>query len=215
MYRPAHFDIADADDLRAILGFGGAVHLVTHGPLADGGTGMDASMIPMLFDPSQGEHGALVGHVARQNPQWKAGDGTPAMAIVQGPDAYISPSWYPTKAVTGKVVPTWNYTVLHVHGHLLVHDDPVWLESLVRALTDHHEATMPEPWSVDDAPADYIAASLRGIVGIELRIDRIEGKRKLSQNRTEADVDGAIAGLSTRSAFAALVAEDMRAARDR
>ncbi|MDP2290596.1 MAG: FMN-binding negative transcriptional regulator [Actinomycetota bacterium] len=209
MYRPAHFDIADADELHSLLQAAEALHLIT-----STSDGMDASMLPMLFDPAPGEHGSLVGHLARANPQWRAGDGTPALAIVPGADAYVSPSWYATKAETGKVVPTWNYTVVHVHGHLRVHDDPEWLGALVRALTDRHEAALPRPWSVDDAPPDYIAASLRGIVGVELRIDRIEGKRKLSQNRTAADVEGAIAGLSGREPASQRVADDMRAASD-
>jgi transcriptional regulator len=209
MYRPAHFDIADGEQLHALLRAAGAVHLVTNG---DGG--MDSSLIPMLFDPAVGKHGALVGHVARANPQWKVGDGAPALVIVPAADAYVSPTWLATKSETGKVVPTWNYTVVHVHGRLRVHDDPEWLGTLVRALTDRHEAAMPSPWSVDDAPADYIAATLRGIVGVEVRIDRIEGKRKLSQNRTPADVDGIIAGLAAGDAASQRVAEDMRRARE-
>lgn len=214
MYRPAHFDITDADELHALLRAAGALHLVTHGSETGGAEGMDASMLPMLFDPTLGPHGSLIGHLARANPQWRVGDGTPALAIVPGADAYISPSWFATKALTGKVVPTWNYTVVHVHGHLLVHDDPVWLRALVRSLTERHEAALPKPWSVDDAPVDYIEASLRGIVGVELRIERIEGKSKLSQNRSPADVDGAIAGLAAGDAAAQRVADDMRAARD-
>ena len=129
------------------------------------------------------------------------------MAIFAGPDAYISPSWYATKRETGKVVPTWNYVAVHAYGELVVHDDPVWSADLVRRLTDHHEAARDEPWSVDDAPADFVRAQLRAIVGIELPITRLEGKRKLSQNRPAADVAGVIAGLAAGSPTERAVAD--------
>ena len=121
-----------------------------------------------------------------------------ALAIVRGPDAYVSPSWYPSKADHGRVVPTWNYLTAHVYGELVVHDDAAWVEDLVRRLTAKHEATTAHPWSVDDAPAGYVAGQLRAIVGLELRIARIEAKAKLSQNRSAADVDGVVAGLRGR-----------------
>jgi transcriptional regulator len=114
---------------------------------------------------------------------------------VRGPDAYISPSWYATKREHGRVVPTWNYVTAHVHGELVVHDDPDWVATNVRALTGRHERARAEPWSVDDAPPPYIAGQLKAIVGVEIVIHRIEAKFKLSQNRSLADVDGAIAGL--------------------
>jgi transcriptional regulator len=117
------------------------------------------------------------------------------MAIVRGPDAYISPAWYATKREHGRVVPTWNYVTAHVHGALVVHDDPAWVETNVRALSERHESGRAAPWSVDDAPPPYIAGQLKAIVGIELVISRIEAKFKLSQNRSVEDVDGAIAGL--------------------
>ena len=115
--------------------------------------------------------------------------------IVRGPDAYISPSWYATKAEHGRVVPTWNYVTAHVHGVVTVHDDPAWVAELVRELTDRHEAGRAAPWSVDDAPPKFFAGQLRAIVGVELAIERIEAKFKLSQNRPAADVDGVIEGL--------------------
>jgi transcriptional regulator len=121
-----------------------------------------------------------------------------ALVIVRGPDAYVTPSWYVTKSEHGRVVPTWNYVTAHVYGRLVVHDDPAWLEALVRRLTDRHEATNPLPWSVDDAPPKFIAGQLRAIVGVELVISRVEAKLKLSQNRSGADVDGVVAGLVAR-----------------
>ena len=134
-----------------------------------------------------------------------------SLAIFAGPDAYVSPNWYATKAETGKVVPTWNYEVVHAAGELVVHDDAAWVGDLVRRLTERHEAGQERPWSVDDAPADFVAAQLRAIVGIELRITRLEGKRKLSQNRSAADVRGVIAALAegtpTQRAVARRMAE--------
>jgi transcriptional regulator len=118
--------------------------------------------------------------------------------IVRGPDAYVSPSWYATKAEHGRVVPTWNYLTAHVYGELVVHDDPAWVEGVVRRLTAKHEAASAHPWSVDDAPPPFVAGQLRAIVGIELVITRIEAKAKLSQNRSAADVDGVVAGLRAR-----------------
>jgi transcriptional regulator len=137
---------------------------------------------------------------------------------VRGPDSYISPSWYATKAEHGRVVPTWNYVTAHVYGELVVHDDVQWLDDLVRRLTEHHEGTRDEPWSVDDAPPRYIAGQLRAIVGVELIVSRIEAKLKLSQNRSDADIDGVIRGLedSRDLAGAAVVraARPVRARKD-
>ena len=193
MYRPAAFDVPAIAQLHDAIDVSGLAHLVSL--TADG---LTASVVPLLIDRDRGLNGTLVGHLAKANRHWRdAAAGTESMAIFAGPDAYISPSWYATKQETGKVVPTWNYEVIHAYGALVVHDDPLWLEQLVRRLTDHHEAGRPEPWSVDDAPADFIGGQLRAIVGIELPITRIEGKRKLSQNRSAADVAGAIAGLSS------------------
>ncbi|OMQ14134.1 transcriptional regulator, partial [Modestobacter sp. VKM Ac-2676] len=124
------------------------------------------------------------------------------LVIVRGPDAYVSPSWYATKAEHGRVVPTWDYVVVHVHGALVVHEDPAWLAAHVAALTDVHEGDRAEPWAVDDAPARFVAGQLRAIVGVEVRIARIEANWKLSQNRSAADVDGVVAGLRADGAAA-------------
>jgi len=189
MYVPSHFAAGDAE-VRALLDNHGAADLIT---ATD--DGLLATFLPFVFDPAAGEHGALLGHVARNNDQWRRPPIGDAMVIVRGPDAYISPSWYASKAEHGRVVPTWNYVTAHVYGRLVVHEDPVWLDALVRRLTDRHEQGNPEPWSVDDAPTRFIAGQLRAIVGLELVITRIEAKLKLSQNRPPADIAGVLTGL--------------------
>jgi transcriptional regulator len=189
MYVPAHFAMDDPA-LRELLDQHGAADLVTATP-----EGLVATMLPFVHDGTVGEHGALLGHVARNNPQWRADVAGEALAIVRGPDAYVSPSWYATKAEHGRVVPTWNYVTAHVYGRLVVHDDPVWVEALVRRLTAKHEGGRAHPWAVDDAPRRFVEGQLRAIVGVELQITRIEAKAKLSQNRSEADVAGVVAGL--------------------
>jgi len=191
MYVPSHFAADDAD-IRALLENHGAADLVT--ATTDG---LVATFLPFIFDPTIGEQGALLGHVARNNDQWRRTSIGDAMVIVRGPDAYISPSWYASKAEHGRVVPTWNYVTAHVYGELVVHDDPAWLDTLVRRLTDRHEQGSAEPWSVDDAPSRFINGQLRAIVGLELVITRIEAKLKLSQNRPPADIAGVLAGLET------------------
>ena len=197
MYVPAHFapDAALVDEL---LRNHGAADLVT---VTD--QGLVATMLPFIYVPSAGprsagQHGALHGHLARNNDQWKLSAAGESLAIVRGPDAYITPGWYASKVEHGRVVPTWNYVTAHVYGRLVVHDDPAWTEDLVRRLTARHEAYREHPWSVDDAPRPFIEGQLRAIVGIELEITRIEAKAKLSQNRPPADVEGVIAGLRER-----------------
>lgn len=192
MYVPAHF-AADENAVRELLDNLGAADLIT---VTD--QGMLATFLPFIHDRTTGEHGALLGHVARNNEQWRVPARGDALVIFRGPDAYITPSWYAAKAEHGRVVPTWNYVTAHVYGRLTVHDDPHWLDGLVRRLTDRHESRSAEPWSVDDAPPDYVAGQLRAIVGLELTISRIEAKVKLSQNRPGADIDGVIAGLDAR-----------------
>jgi transcriptional regulator len=192
VYVPSHFAMDDAA-VRDLLTQHGAADLVT--ATADG---LLATMLPFVFEPDAGEHGALLGHVARNNDQWRREAVGEALVIVRGPDAYVSPGWYASKAEHGRVVPTWNYITAHVHGELVVHDDPAWVEGLVRRLTAKHEASLPHPWAVDDAPAPFVAGQLRAIVGVELLITRIEAKAKLSQNRPEADVAGVVAGLEAR-----------------
>ena len=190
MYVPAHFEPGPGD-IQNLLNEPGAANLVTMTAL-----GLLATLMPFAYDPSVGEHGALQGHLARNNAQWSEPAIGEALMIIQGADAYVSPSWYASKAEHGRVVPTWNYSTAHVYGNLVVHEDPAWLAGQVRRLTGVHEAGFDHPWSVDDAPERYIAGQLRAIVGIELVITRIEAKAKLSQNRPDADIDGVIEGLS-------------------
>ena len=189
VYTPSHFAADEAAALE-LLEQVGAADLVT--ATADG---LVATFLPLVFDPARGEHGSLLGHVARNNDQWQRPAVGPAMVIAHGPDAYISPSWYASKAEHGRVVPTWNYATVHVYGQLVVHDDPEWVDALVRRLTVRQEHGREHPWSVDDAPVAFHAGQLRAIVGVELVVDRIEAKFKLSQNRPEADIDGVVAGL--------------------
>ncbi|WP_433657329.1 FMN-binding negative transcriptional regulator [Nocardia sp. CA-128927] len=187
MYVPAHF-AADEQAMHELLTQHGAADLITATP-----DGLVATMLPFVYDAGTR---TLRGHLARNNDQWRRSVVGEALVIVRGPDAYISPGWYPSKAEHGRAVPTWNYATAHVYGQLTVHDDPAWVERLVRDLTERHEAGRPQPWSVDDAPPQFIAGQLRAIVGIELAITRIEAKFKLSQNRLAADIDGVIAGLT-------------------
>jgi transcriptional regulator len=192
VYIPAHFAAGDAA-VTELLTRHGAADLVTVTE-----QGLLATLLPFIYDPGGGPHGVLLGHLARNNDQWKTPALGEALVIVRGPDAYISPSWYPSKAEHGRVVPTWNYLTAHVYGRLVVHDDPGWVEGIVRRLTGKHEAASPRPWSVDDAPPKYVAGQLRAIVGVEVEISRIEAKAKLSQNRPQADIDGVVAGLRAR-----------------
>ena len=186
MYVPAHF-APDDDDVRQLLAHQGAADLITPGP-----DGLDATMLPFVHDP---DRGVLLGHFARNNDHWKRADGTRGLVIVRGPDFYVSPSWYASKDEHGRVVPTWNYMTAHVHGTVTVHDDPDWVEDVVRRLTAMHESGRPAPWSVEDAPEKYFRGQLRAIVGVEVRVERVEGKFKLSQNRPAADIDGVITAL--------------------
>lgn len=178
--------------------------VVTLGP-----DGIDATPVPLLLEPG-GVHGTLVGHLARANPQWRTFDaGVEALVIFRPADAYVSPSWYATKQQDGRVVPTWNYVTVHVWGPLIVHDGRNWLNGLVRKLTDHHERDREPSWSVDDAPPDFIARMLGGIVGIEIPITRMQAKRKLSQNRSSEDVEGVVRGLTAGGESDRRVAELM------
>ncbi len=186
MYIPTHF-AAEDDAIHELLSHHGAADLVTAGP-----EGLEATMLPFVYDR---ERGTLQGHFARNNEHWHHVDGREALVIVRGPDFYVTPSWYASKAEHGRVVPTWNYVVAHVHGTVTIHDDTAWLGDLVRRLTDHHEGRRSAPWSVPDAPEEFVAGQLRAIVGIEVAIERIEAKLKVSQNRPGADVDGVIMGL--------------------
>jgi len=186
MYVPAHFT-PDDDAVHELLANHGAADLITATP-----DGLVATMLPFVYDQ---ERGALRGHVARNNDHWRREIIGDALVIARGPDSYITPAWYASKAEHGRVVPTWNYITAHVHGTLTVHDDPSWVADLVRELTDHHERDRSHPWSVDDAPEKFLAGQLRAIVGVEVTIKRVEAKFKLSQNRPAADIDGVLAGL--------------------
>lgn len=161
-----------------------------------GSSGLFASHIPMVLEQN-GAMGLLKGHISRANTQWR--DFTPsveALAIFSGPQHYITPSWYTEKQEAGKVVPTWNYVVVHAYGHLKVIEDGEWLMAHLESLTQIHEAGFPVPWKVGDAPADYVASLKKGIVGLELAIERLEGKWKVSQNRSEEDRSGVARGLA-------------------
>lgn len=161
-----------------------------------GSEGLSANPIPFILQPDRGPLGTLQGHLARANPQWRDHNGAQdALVVFQGPERYITPSWYATKQQTGKVVPTWNYAMVQVQGRIRVIEDQAWLADQVAALTDRHEADRPESWAVTDAPPAFIAGQLKGIVGIEIEIARIEGKWKVSQNRPEADRSGVVASL--------------------
>lgn len=186
LYVP-RFNLMDPDDVRPFVAHVGTAQLVTVGE--DGIP--DATFLPVLWEGDR-----LVGHLARANGHWRRMvDGSPALAVVTGPDAYVSPSWYATKADHGKVVPTWNYSVVHLRGAVTVHDDPEWVRGLVTRLTDRHEQPRAEPWAVTDAPADYVDKNLRPIVGVELVVGSVEAKAKLSQNRSDEDRVGVARGL--------------------
>ena len=156
-------------------------------------TGLEANHLPMLLQ-AKDQTSVLRGHVARANPVWKAGDGA-ALAIFLGPHAYVSPGWYPSKAETGKAVPTWNYITVHARGAIRWIQDADWLRAHGATLSDTHEEGRAQPWAVTDAPASYIDSLVRAIVGFEITIETLEGKWKLSQNRSDADRDGVRAGL--------------------
>ena len=192
MYNPPHFREERPDVLHRAIREHPFATLVTEGP-----GGIEANHLPFLLDA---ERGVLRGHVARANPVWKDARTTrEALVIFLGPDAYVTPYWYATKAATGKVVPTWNYLTVHARGTLEFFDDAERLRALVTELTETHEAGRASPWAVSDAPSGYIDTMLRAIVGVELTITALEGKYKLSQNRDAADKDGVRAGLAAEN----------------
>jgi len=206
MYVPAHFAVDDANALIARLARRWAGVLVTID--ADGAP--VATHMPILWDA---EKCVATGHIARSNPQWKRGAGQ-GLIVLGGPEAYVSPSWYPSKAEHGKTVPTWNYEAVHITGRVEWFDEPARLESVVRDLSAFHEHDRAQPWSIADAPRPYIDALLRGIVGVSLHAARIEAKRKLSQNKSEADFTGVAEGLAASGeAMAVEVSHLMRAER--
>jgi transcriptional regulator len=190
MYVPHFNALEDHAEITRLVEAVGSVELITTGP--DGYP--LATLLPVVWDGDR-----LVLHMARANPHWRAitedADGTPALAVVTGPQAYVSPSWYASKAEHGRVVPTWNYSAVHVTGRVRRHHDPAWVLDAVTRLTTLNESRRAEPWAVDDAPTTYVEKQLRAIVGLELTIEKVEAKAKLSQNRDDADFSGVVTGL--------------------
>ncbi|MEO6349362.1 MAG: FMN-binding negative transcriptional regulator [Candidatus Limnocylindrales bacterium] len=201
MYVPDHFRTSHSDILDLLTNFG-AAELVTNTP-----DGLRATMLPMIYeaataDPDadierlEGDLGVLRGHFARKNDHWQKEALGQALVIINGPDAYITPTWYATKREHGRVVPTWNYITAHVYGELTVHDDVAWVETNVRELTHKYEARRNPRWAVTDAPPEYIYGQLRAIVGVEITVTRVDTKWKLSQNRSLDDVMGVVEGVA-------------------
>jgi transcriptional regulator len=205
MYLPTMFKEDRVEHLHGFIRASGLATLVTGTP-----DGLIASHVPMLLDASPAPYGTLIGHLARPNPQGRGALGD-ALAIFQGPDAYITPSWYATKRATGKVVPTWNYVAVHAYGAVEFFDDPARLLDVVTRLTDRQESRRSAPWAVTDAPREFIQGMLKGIVGFAIPISRLEGKWKMSQNRPAEDRAGVVVGLRDegQNAVAALVSEAM------
>ena len=196
MYQPPHFREERLEIQHALIRAHPLALLVSSGD-----AGLEVNPVPFLLDATASALGTLRAHVARANPQWP---GREALVVFQGVDAYVTPSWYASKREHGKVVPTWNYAIVQAGGRPRVVEDPVWLGAQIRALTAQEERTRAEPWAVDDAPAAFVAAQIKGIVGIEIPIARIEGKWKASQNRPPADREGVAAGLEGVAGEAAL-----------
>ncbi|WP_460452587.1 FMN-binding negative transcriptional regulator [Alsobacter sp. SYSU BS001988] len=191
MYTPPAFRDEDRGNLLATMQAARLANFITataDGPLV--------TPLPLFIDGAEGEHGVIYGHLAKANPQWRVTPVGEGLAIFMGPDAYVTPAWYATKQETGKVVPTWNYVAVHAQGPVEFFQDADRLLDVVTRLTHLHERDRPTAWKVGDAPADFIASQLRGIVGLRMRITRLEGKRKMSQNRNDADRAGVIAGLA-------------------
>jgi len=191
MYIPEQYAEPRTDELHRIVSEHPLGILVTHSA-----AGLEANHLPFLLDTTQGDRGVLLAHVARANPLWRdVADETRVMVIFRGVQGYISPNWYPSKHETHRRVPTWNYEVVHAHGTLKVRDDEKFVRGVVARLTREHESSQPQPWKMADAPPDYLAEALANIVGIEIQISRLEGKRKLNQHHEARDREGAIRGL--------------------
>ncbi|KAE9649947.1 FMN-binding negative transcriptional regulator [Pseudomonas sp. PB105] len=192
MYTPRAFAIDDLPEIQQLIQHTRLAQVVTFGE-----QGLQASHLPLLLNPDEGPNGTLYGHLAKANPQWRdLQNGSDALVIFAGADAYISPAFYPAKAEHGKVVPTWNYIAVHAYGKAEVFTEAERLLALVSALTERHETGRAQPWAVSDAPADYIDGMLKAIVGFALPIERVIGKRKLGQNRSAADMAGMREGLA-------------------
>jgi transcriptional regulator len=210
MYNPSHFQESDPDVLAAFCRAHPLAALVT---CTAGGT-IDVNHIPIMLLDAGDEGLMLRGHVARANPLWGSiADGAEVLVVFGGAERYISPSWYPSKAEHGRVVPTWNYAVVHARGAIRFVHDVVWLRQLVEMLTDAQEAPRAQPWSVTDAPEEYVASRLRAIVGFEIAVSQLEGKFKASQNRPQADRAGVIEGLRDEQVAPAAREELVRAPR--
>lgn len=210
LYNPLAFREMDIAALQAQIAESGLATLVSVGA-----NGPIVSNLPIIFDPHEGDFGSISGHIARANPQWRESDlSIPAIAIFAGADAYVSPGWYKSKQEHGKVVPTWNYSTIVARGRLEIFEDADALREQVEQLTKRFEASFEKPWTVSDAPEDFIARQINGIVGVRLHLDSIEGKAKLSQNRTPADREAVINALSSSARGGdRAVAEKMRACR--
>jgi transcriptional regulator len=222
MYMPRHFTWTDLAQIESFVDAAESAYLVTFD-----GTRPVATLLPVIWERPEragdppgpdvpadpGSYGRLLGHIAIANSQWKtAAAEAEALAIVQGPQAYISPSWYESKARHGRVVPTWNYEAVHMTGTVAFHQDPDWLRGFVTRLTRLHEGSREHPWAVTDAPPEYIDGQLRAIVGVELTISSIEAKQKLSQNRSELDREGVVAGLRGEQGQGPALIADLMAA---
>jgi transcriptional regulator len=217
VYLPHHFTVADTAWIGAFVDAAATATLVTFD-----GTKPVATLLPVIWDRPAEPPGAsdapascglLLGHIAVANDQWQtAAPGAEALAIVTGPDAYVSPSWYESKARHGRVVQTWNYEAVHLTGPVAFRRDPEWLRAVVTRLTQRHEAGREHPWAVSDAPPEYVDGQLRAIVGVELTVRSVEAKRKLSQNRSEPDQAGVVAGLRGEPGNGAAAIADLMAA---
>lgn len=214
MYIPKQFEQPRVEVMHELIRAYPLATLVIHSP-----GGLDANHIPFHLSQSPTPYGSLQGHIARANPLWgKISEGIEALAIFHGPDSYITPSWYATKKATGKVVPTWNYAVVHAYGVLRVVDNATWLRAQLDALTNHNEASFAEPWAVSDAPSEHIERIMAAIVGVEMVITKLLGKWKVSQNQPTQNQIGVISGLKASglgesAAMAALVEAGAKNAR--
>jgi transcriptional regulator len=210
MYVPAHFATEDLAEITAFVDRAGAADLVTFD-----GTRLISTLLPVIWDRPDGHAGSLIGHIALNNPQWRtAVPEMPALAIVHGPQAYVSPSWYQSTREHGRTVPTWNYSAVHISGPVTFHRDDGWLRDIVTRLTERHEAGRAGRWWMSDAPEKFIAGQLRAIVGVELLVEQIEAKEKLSQNRPAQDRAGVITALLSEPGDGSRAVAERMAARE-
>ena len=209
MYIPQVFEEKNAAVMHELMRAHPFATIVTAGR-----EGLIATHIPLVLHPEEGEYGILRGHVARANPQWSESTSEmDALIIFSGPHHYISPSWYPTKQDDERVVPTWNYAVVHAYGPLILHSEPAWLLQHLESLVNQQESSFEQPWKLADAPARYIERQMRAIVGVEIPIRRLEGKWKLSQNRSERDRAGVLEGLDERNTPESLAIRELMSGR--